>query len=142
MTPRRTAARRRAAPGPPPATERAVAAALASKGWQPAPAPEDYGPDDEGDFALREEPATEKIPYDSVVLWCLTDDYVSTLAAMTGVLEESGYTAEDAPDIDSVRIRPASAGETREREALARERLVPLLTLLLPEPPAGPDTLF
>ncbi|MEV4559026.1 hypothetical protein AB0K51_18840 [Kitasatospora sp. NPDC049285] len=142
MTRRRAAARRKAAPGPPPATERAVADVLAAKGWQPAPAPEDCGPDDEGDFALREEPATEERPYDSVVLWCLTDNFVSTLAAMIGVLEESGYTAEDAPDVDSVRVRPATASETSEREALARERLAPLAALLLPEPSAGPDTLF
>ncbi|MFE0461866.1 hypothetical protein ACFW1A_21720 [Kitasatospora sp. NPDC058965] len=141
MTGRR-AARRKAAPGPPPATGRAVAAVLAAKGWRPAPAPEDRGPDDEGDFALREEPATEEIPYDSVVLWCLTDNYVSSLAAMSGALEESGYTAEDAPDVDSVRIRPATAGERSEREALARERCAPLAVLLLPEPPTDPDPLF
>ncbi|WP_030237182.1 hypothetical protein [Streptomyces sp. NRRL S-350] len=142
MTRRRTATRRRVRPGPPLATERAVAAALAAKGWQSAPAPENCGPDDEGDFALREEPATEERPYDSVVLWCLTDNFVSTLAAMTGALEGSGYTVEDAPDVDSVRVRTATAGETSEREALARERLAPLAALLLPEPPAGPDTLF
>ncbi|GAA2802975.1 hypothetical protein GCM10010441_29620 [Kitasatospora paracochleata] len=106
---------------PTPGHRAAVAAVLTAKGWRPAPAPENCGPERGGDFALREEPATEERPYDSVVLWCLTDNFVSTLAAMTGVLEESGYTAEDAPDVDSVRVRPATTGETSEREALARE---------------------
>ncbi|MFD0261931.1 hypothetical protein ACFVH7_27115 [Kitasatospora indigofera] len=128
--------------GPPPATEQAVAAVLAAKGWRPAPAPGDLGPGNDGDFSLRAEPAAPERPHPGVLLWCLTDSYVSTLAAMTGVLEDAGYTAEDAPDVDSIRLRAATPDETDRREHHARQRVAPLAALLLPERASGPDTLF
>ncbi len=128
--------------GPASVTGQAVAAVLAAKGWRPAPALADLGPDDEGAFSLRADPATAERRHSGVLLWCLTDNYVSALAAMTGVLKESGYTAEDAPDTDSIRVRAATPDEIVQRERHTRERVAPLVTLLLPERTAGPDTLF
>lgn len=138
---------RRARPRPAPeATPGAIAAILTAKGWTPARTNgrlitvEDTAPADEGDFLLHSEPAdTEQTPA-TVLLWCLTDTYVSTLAAMAGALQDEGYTVEDTDDFDGVRVRFATSAELTARALAARDRVAPLLDLLAPAPTAPPET--
>lgn len=98
---------------------------------------------DDGHFLVHDKTNEDGRPTDTVVLICLTKEYLFDLHSMSQQLQHAGYTSTESEFADALDVRAATSEETEQRTTEHARNVGPLLAALLPNsskrPPVPPS---